>query len=457
MTTSWRTNSTYLTITRNNQSNTFQRSVSPDIPISRLQYDQINDQETEDYYEKTRNTNINSNEQKHMVERPLSLHEMKETDFDDSDSQLQFQQTTHIFGNTPISNNDTFEADIVIEKFKIAITFLLHPQSPLHNSDNCDEETDTSFDIIDKCLGNKNNVSLFKTRCHKYNNDTNAARNSKYYKVCLKYLHSFYTKEYQHQWSILNTFWNYWNQNINDNISEDTDCDDETTYQSYLEEACDIYLWNRETLNDMTNTTTLHKLISMSQRHINIQPLSKLKKNVSVKHGLGMTNEERRISQINNIDSVKSMQQWIDRYKDNVDHHFLKCGYKDNIHESHDKKPMYLWKWEDVVTFVEQIEEIKHFASVFWQYKIDGKELCSMNQKQIEYLIECSLMNNHKIEEKDLDLVRSNLEQQNQVWPISQEANALKQHIDKTRIKQHIICRYNLSINLLNYLSNEKN
>ena len=84
--------------------------------------------------------------------------------------------------------------------------------------------------------------------------------------------------------------------------------------------------------------------------------------------------------------------------------------------ESYDQKPMYLWKWEDVVTFVEEIEEMKHFASVFWQYKIDGKELCTM----IEYML------------------RSNLKNQHQVWPISQEAAVLKQHIDKTRVQQHI-------------------
>ena len=53
---------------------------------------------------------------------------------------------------------------------------------------------------------------------------------------------------------------------------------------------------------------------------------------------------------------------------------------------------MDLWTWEEVVNALEHAEEdgceLKHFSSVFWQYRIEGKELAAMDQCTIELLVE---------------------------------------------------------------------
>ena len=67
---------------------------------------------------------------------------------------------------------------------------------------------------------------------------------------------------------------------------------------------------------------------------------------------------------------------------------------------------MDVWKWQNVVAFIEANEELRHLASVFWQYRVDGRELCKMGSKQIELLVECSMINNHNIAESNFDFVK---------------------------------------------------
>eukprot|EP01084_Bolivina_argentea_P257518 433885_1 len=51
--------------------------------------------------------------------------------------------------------------------------------------------------------------------------------------------------------------------------------------------------------------------------------------------------------------------------------------------------PFSKWEWEHVVFWIEKIDELKNFASVFSEWKINGEELLQMNIKQIIWLTKC--------------------------------------------------------------------
>lgn len=106
-------------------------------------------------------------------------------------------------------------------------------------------------------------------------------------------------------------------------------------------------------------------------------------------------------------------------------------------------QPMDVWKWQNVVAFIEANEELRHLASVFWQYRIDGRELCKMGSKQIELLVECSMINNHNIIESDFDFLKDRAKSR---WQLEPEAEALVHYKDKTRILSHVIAKYHLAM-----------
>ena len=116
-------------------------------------------------------------------------------------------------------------------------------------------------------------------------------------------------------------------------------------------------------------------------------------------------------------------------------------------------QPMDVWKWQNVVAFIESNEELRHLASVFWQYRIDGRELCKMESKQIELLVECSMINNHNIIDSDFDLLKDRTKRQ---WKLGQEAETLVFFKDRTRILSHIISKYHLATDTLQEITDNK-
>eukprot|EP01084_Bolivina_argentea_P204983 350173_1 len=281
--------------------------------------------------------------------------------------------------------NDALETDAIIEKFKIAVTFLLHSKSPLHDG----------------------NISYsFKNVCQMYNNQLN--NDDEHYSQLLKNLNLLYSESYQEQWYTLYETWINWGKYDDDTINTEND-------GAAIDEFCNAYILNQ------------HKFVVTPDK-----------------------NDENKLSSdkndiIHDIVTRESMQRWIETYKiHNVNEH------KWSTENESDKRPMFVWNCKDVIAFVEDIEELKHWASVFLQYNIDGRELCVMNELQLQLLLECFLVNNHSFEN-----IFSTLKNRNDNI-IRHQATALKKLVDKTRIKQHIVSRYHLASDLLKHLLTER-
>ena len=118
--------------------------------------------------------------------------------------------------------------------------------------------------------------------------------------------------------------------------------------------------------------------------------------------------------------------------------------------------PMYAWTWQHLVSFIENEEQYKKFSSIVWEYRITGQEICNMKSKQIELLIECSVLNNSKLFETEFDEYkllssRSSFYQtdpdakdfdKHNKWGISVEADELYEYIVKGRVQSQIVSRY---------------
>ena len=191
--------------------------------------------------------------------------------------------------------------------------------------------------------------------------------------------------------------------------------------------------------------------------------------------------------QLKNVKTKQEMKDWIRRFKgdqiasnNNKSSSFCICKWMKNCpltkcciqckngcctgiknkFENEDKClriPMDLWSWQNVVAAIEDAtysdetgEEysLKHFASVFWQYRIEGKELVVMNVLQIELLVECWFLNN--IEEDFFNEVKMRSKQESEDnWHLSLESQYLMNYVDQLRIHSHVISRYHLSMDIV--------
>eukprot|EP01083_Nonionella_stella_P239003 837014_1 len=128
--------------------------------------------------------------------------------------------------------------------------------------------------------------------------------------------------------------------------------------------------------------------------------------------------------------------------------------------------PMYAWTWQHLVSFIESEEQYKRFSSIFWEYSINGQEICNMKAKQIELLIECSVLNNSKVFESEFDefkLLQSRnafygvdpeqKEAKNE-WEITTAANELYEYIIKGRVQSQIVSRYYTAWDILMQVAN---
>ena len=132
--------------------------------------------------------------------------------------------------------------------------------------------------------------------------------------------------------------------------------------------------------------------------------------------------------------------------------------------------PMYAWTWQQLVSYIESKEEMKKFSSVFWEYRINGQEICNMKSKQIELLIECSVLNNSKFTQADFDEFKllskrnafygidpeSNEKEKNQ-WELTLAADDLYEFIVKGRVESQIVSRYYTAWDIVKQIANKKN
>ncbi len=109
--------------------------------------------------------------------------------------------------------------------------------------------------------------------------------------------------------------------------------------------------------------------------------------------------------------------------------------------------PMSAWTWQNLVSYIESKEQYKKFSSMFWEYRINGQEICNMKSKQIELLIECSILNNSKVFENEFDEFKlltskanfysggAGAEEKSNQWEVTLMADELYEFIVKGRCK----------------------
>eukprot|EP01083_Nonionella_stella_P015704 43936_1 len=155
---------------------------------------------------------------------------------------------------------------------------------------------------------------------------------------------------------------------------------------------------------------------------------------------------------LSNVRTRKQMKEWITQYKSDT-HEQRYCMSNSSVSKEEKNVRMFvdLWSWQNVVAAIEDAVHIdqdgqqfrlKHFASVFWQYQINGKELLAMNAQQMQFLVESWCVNNIGIQLQD-QMVQSQL---------SAESEWLKAFIDKLRINSHCIARYYLSMDIVDWV-----
>eukprot|EP01083_Nonionella_stella_P165658 551634_1 len=237
-------------------------------------------------------------------------------------------------------------------------------------------------------------------------------------------------------------------------------------------DVSDTYLAKSATISSLRNK------LGNTQRSLSTSPRKTMHLPVIV------SDEECSEHQLKTVKTRQEMKKWIERFKSTtkienrscyccgvkwikVCFGQLCCECKGVLGiEKEDKNlriPMDLWSWQNVVACIEDAVyvdddgeqyELKHFASVFWQYQIEGKELVVMDVLQIELLVECWFLNN--IQEQFFDEVKLKFKQEDdEAWHLSQESEYLMRYIDKLRIHSHIVSRYQLSMDIVHLIVSE--
>merc|ERR1712228_379991 len=147
----------------------------------------------------------------------------------------------------------------------------------------------------------------------------------------------------------------------------------------------------------------------------------------------------QRIIALKKVSSAKAMDKWLEEYKNLNEGKYGKCTkFFKRYHWKKDvsfKLPMNEWRWQQVVSFIECNEHLKHFSSIFYEYQIDGQELCALNFRTFEYLIEKALISAHNIFEDEFYKFKRMKKEINKEWQLSKEIAELLQYISRGRIQ----------------------
>eukprot|EP01083_Nonionella_stella_P009327 26905_1 len=382
----------------------------------------------------------------------------------------------------------------LLNQLKIALTFLLHDQSSLWNNtmDENDDETDQKHSVY--------TTTAFQERCAEYSKSGALQRQR---------VDALFDTKYIKEYESLHKLWSKWiyYAKIKDDghriqLKDDGLRDAIQENHAILEDDCIDFLESKIITKKTTNAivTALDKIrgktdasdvdlttiSSLRTRLSNTQRSSSPRKTMHVMTGLPTATRDEECSehQLKTVKTRQEMKKWIERFKSTtkienrscyccgvkwikVCFGQLCCECKGVLGiEKEDKNlriPMDLWSWQNVVACIEDAVyvdddgeqyELKHFASVFWQYQIEGKELVVMDVLQIELLVECWFLNN--IQEQFFDEVKHKSKQEDdEAWHLSQESEYLMRYIDKLRIHSHIVSRYQLSMDIVHLIVSE--
>ena len=306
-------------------------------------------------------------------------------------------------------SNEMKSISKIIEKMKIALTFLLNKDSKIFQQNEQIQEHE--IDEIDENIMNK------------------------------LYVLSNYKS--------LNKTWNEWKlyKNIDNNIDDLIDFNDEEL--QYLEDESDHFLDEQHDLIECSSQSLIQTLTNSftksTPKQISIRKNPHFYTLNIQKYGSNSLYSDEELEFVSN---KKKMNEWITKYKSNINH--IKSNKYSDIKMDH-FMPMNVWNWKNVVSFIESMDEFKYFASIFWEYQINGKELMKMKRKQIELLLEHSFLNNSQfLLNKENEVKFENVKSK------STEISKLVCCIHKARIQSHVISRYYLTMDVLHNLVNKK-
>eukprot|EP01083_Nonionella_stella_P009324 26900_1 len=381
----------------------------------------------------------------------------------------------------------------LLNQLKIALTFLLHDQSSLWNNtmDENDDETDQKHSVY--------TTTAFQERCAEYSKSGALQRQR---------VDALFDTKYIKEYESLHKLWSKWiyyakikddghriqlkDDGLRDAIQEnhailEDDCIDFVESKTITKksanaivsalnklrgktDASDEYLAKSATISSLRNKLgNTQRSLSSPRKTMHLSPV--------------IVDDECSEHKLKTVKTRQEMKKWIERFKSaeiekrscyccgvkwiKVCFGQLCCECKGVLGiEKEDKNlriPMDLWSWQNVVACIEDAVyvdddgeqyELKHFASVFWQYQIEGKELVVMDVLQIELLVECWFLNN--IQEQFFDEVKHKSKQEDdEAWHLSQESEYLMRYIDKLRIHSHIVSRYQLSMDIVHLIVSE--
>eukprot|EP01084_Bolivina_argentea_P295974 509682_1 len=309
-----------------------------------------------------------------------------------------------------IDKSEDQNMNSIVQEMSAALAFLLHQESEFCN---------TKMDFKERC----NAFHSRKTRDYIAENDEQYSQKLKQQEENFNSVHSTYNNKYSTKWSK----WKSWN-----NIKPNDNNSDNYEYENVVSAA-------GKAINQINEIKKRYRAIKQKLRNMNSTQRSEtIMQLTPTPHGNNIQHVNFEHPVLNGIDDEKEMKKWL---QDRSIHHtisdsvmspdttspntpaisgtevadpFLEdvqevlqdlTGIDDlgKILKSYEKTdiedlkmtvamnnlPMTKWQWKHVVWWIGRIDFLKPFASVFWEWRINGAELCNMNRQKIEWLIRC--------------------------------------------------------------------
>eukprot|EP01083_Nonionella_stella_P195084 718927_1 len=310
--------------------------------------------------------------------------------------------------------------DKAIRKLSIALRFLLHPHSPLNS-----------------------NVTNLHDRYREFNPKFDV----KYVNKIKKLVHSLWTSHPQdtEQMDSIHRFWDLWNNEFDPEDDDDTEEEDlKIDIRPLSAEISTVHSKFKPMEQDHMKRDYLDFMTQYNETHIDNPVLH------HIEHDTSDPDARDKISELrSNIYSRKAMANWLHHWKQEKSTNYTKClrifkpfRWKKEVSY---QLPMNEWDWQQVVCFIEDNKALHHFSSIIFEYRIDGRELCAMSHRHLEFLIEHALIQNHNLFETDRDAHKRD----DKRWALSVDIDDLLKYIHRGRIESHVISRYYLAYDIL--------
>eukprot|EP01083_Nonionella_stella_P032750 89610_1 len=315
-------------------------------------------------------------------------------------------------GKITQTTNEVINEESIITNISICLGFLLHEDSPLWNHKQTHHSTKellghmrTNHTFLERCSVFKSNYVLGVSETMHSNDKHNTIEEDILHNI-MKHLDQ---EERQQKWQRLLEYWDSWTRNRHVKMDEFLDLQRfnwDAEYKGHVDTAAhdiDVLVDKLHTLEaagprieaSPTDLERMEKLRAVQNRaHMKAWLRSYKKRAADMDKLAG--NLMANVPSMSNASSTLFKQI---------------MGY--NWHDDDDLKnsvslaniPIKHWKWQHVVFWLEQKDELmRAFASVVFEWKINGEELLVMGIDQIRWLTSCCYRGKrfHKERVKDL-------------------------------------------------------